>query len=90
MDDHCGINMGPGNETDVQTILFGLNRSEDERSLVSFLKLFCREKLTSLLIPRMTDSEIQQTVELLSAVMRNHLSEKEYHALFLGDDSRHH
>ena len=69
---------------DAHQILFGLNRKEDERSLTDFLKLFSERRLTSVLIPRMTDVEINQTVETLTAILRNHLSEKEYHALFLG------
>ena len=69
---------------DAHQILFGLNREEDERSLTDFLQLFSEHRLTSVLIPRMTDEEIDQTVETLTAILRNHLSEKEYHALFLG------
>jgi len=69
---------------DAHQILFGLNREEDERSLTDFLQLFSEHRLTSVLIPRMTDKEIDQTVETLTAILRNHLSEKEYHALFLG------
>ena len=76
--------MSPEKKIDAHKILFGLNREEDERSLADFLQLFSDKRLTSVLIPRMTDEEISQTVEILSAVMRSHLSEKEYHALFLG------
>jgi len=71
-------------------ILFGLNRDEDERSLAAFLQLFSREQLTSVLIPRLTEEEIDQTVQLLTGIMRNHLSENEYHALFLGDNNHRH
>ncbi|HER63321.1 MAG TPA: cytoplasmic protein [Desulfobacteraceae bacterium] len=66
-------------------IVFGLSRQEDERSLADFLRLFAGQRLTSVLIPRMTDEEISQTVERLSRIMRNHLTEKEYHSLFLGE-----
>ncbi|MDW7772931.1 MAG: hypothetical protein SCH71_08580 [Desulfobulbaceae bacterium] len=82
--------MDSENEAGGDTILFGLNRAEDERSLASFLKLFGREQLTAVLIPRMTAGEIEQIVDLLSAIMRNHLSEKEYHSLFLGDENHGH
>lgn len=71
-------------------ILFGLNRKEDERSLAAFLQLFSRKQLTSVLIPRMTEGEINQTVHVLTEIMRNHLNEDEYHSLFLGDDDHHH
>jgi TorA maturation chaperone TorD len=76
--------MSPEDKIDAHQILFGLNREEDERSLADFLRLFSEHRLTSVLIPRMTDKEISQTVERLTAILRNHLSEKEYHALFLG------
>ena len=76
--------MAPDEKIDAHQILFGLNRKEDERSLSDFLQLFSDHRLTSVLIPRMTDIEIDQTVETLTAILRNHLSEKEYHALFLG------
>ena len=76
--------MSPENKIDAHQILIGLNREEDERSLTDFLQLFSKHRLTSVLIPRMTDEERDQTVETLTAILRNHLSEKEYHALFLG------
>ena len=76
--------MAPDDKIDAHQILFGLNREEDERSLADFLQLFSEHRLTSVLIPRMTDVEIGQTVDTLTTILRNHLSEKEYHALFLG------
>ncbi len=65
-------------------MVFGLNRQEDERSLADFLRLFAEPRLTSTLVPRMSDQEISDIVAMLSAILRRHLSEKEYHALFLG------
>ena len=66
-------------------ILFGLNRAEDERSLAAFLRLFSRQELTGILIPRLDDREIDQIVDLLSTIMRRHLTKEEYHSLFLAD-----
>jgi len=71
-----------GNATD---ICFGLNRRTDERSLAIFLQRFAREELLTTLLPRLTDAEIVQTLDLLSGQLRAHLKEKEYHALFLRD-----
>jgi len=70
---------------DIHSMCFGLNRTMDEQSLESFLRLFGKKRLTSVLIPRMTDDEIQQTVSVLSGIMRHHLSKEEYLQLFLGD-----
>jgi len=81
--------MTRGEATDPYQMIFGLNREEDERSLADFLTLYSNPRLSSVLIPRMTDEEINRTVELLSTIMRTHLSEKEYHALFLGRSGHH-
>lgn len=70
-------------------ILFGLNRAEDERSLAAFLRLFSREEMTDVLIPRLNDPEIDQIVDLLSTIMRRHLTKEEYHSLFLADPGHH-
>jgi len=75
---------------DFQEICFGLNRETDERSLAGFLKLFSRDELLQALIPRLDDDEITGLVDQLTAVLRNHLQEDEYHELFLGDPDHHH
>ena len=77
--------MGRQKSVTAGEILFGLNRAEDERSLAAFLRLFSRDELAGALIPRLSDSEINQIVDLLSSVMRRHLSKEEYHSLFLAD-----
>jgi hypothetical protein len=71
-------------------ICFGLNRELDERSLALFLRLFGQKQLLDALIPRLQDEEIEQVVDLLTRLMRNHLQEKEYHELFLDDHDHHH
>lgn len=77
-------------DIDFQEICFGLNRETDERSLAIFLRLFSRDELLQTLIPRLGDDEIIQLVDQLTAVLRNHLQEDEYHELFLGDPDHHH
>lgn len=77
--------MAPEAEIQPHDICFGLNRERDEQSLAAFLELFSKKRLTSTLIPRLNGDEIEQIVNLLTGVMRNHLQEKEYHELFLGD-----
>ena len=71
-------------------MLFGLNRATDEQSLVAFLRLFSADRLTQELVPRMSEEEIHQLVDLLTQIMRNHLSGDEYHRLFLGEEHHHH
>jgi len=84
------MNKQTGQDINFQDICFGLNRDTDERSLAIFLKLFSRGELLQTLIPRLGDDEIIQLVDQLTAVLRNHLQEDEYHELFLGDPDHHH
>jgi len=71
-------------------ICFGLDRATDERSLAVFLRLFSSDAFLTTLIPRLNDDEIDQLVDQLTGLMRRHLTEKEYHELFLGDNNHHH
>ena len=84
------MNKQAGRDINFQEICFGLNRETDERSLALFLQLFSRSELLQTLIPRLEDDEIILLVDQLTAVLRNHLQEDEYHELFLGDPDHHH
>ena len=70
-------------------MFFGMNRATDEQSLVTFLQQFSSDALTAALVPRMSEEEIHQVVDLLTAIMRNHLSKQEYHRLFLNEEHHH-
>jgi hypothetical protein len=65
-------------------IAFGFDRATDEKSLIAFIKAFAGPGLLHTLVPRLTDQEITQTVDFLSQLMKKHLTEEEYHRLFLG------
>jgi hypothetical protein len=71
-------------------MFFGLNRATDEQSLIIFLRQFADDRLTRKLVPRMSEEEILQVIDLLTLIMRNHLSSDEYHRLFLGEEHHHH
>lgn len=66
-------------------ICFGLDRETDERSLGLFLKRFSRDEVLQTLLPRLTDQEITQTLDLLSSQLHAHLKKEEYHSLFVDD-----
>lgn len=76
--------------TGFEQICFGLSRELDEQSLAFFLRLFSREELLRELIPRLTEEEISGLVDSLTGLLHRHLTEKEYHELFLGDYDHHH
>ena len=84
------MNKPADQNTDARAICFGLDRKTDEQSLAIFLRLFSRDELLQTLIPRLSDDEIIRLVDQLTAVLRNHLQEGEYHELFLGDPDHHH
>jgi hypothetical protein len=66
-------------------IAFGYSRKEDERSLIAFLQKFSDDYLMQLISKRVSDSEIEDLVDLLTGLMKKHLSEEEYHRYFLKD-----
>jgi hypothetical protein len=72
-------------ETYEGMMAFGYSREEDERSLIAFLQKFSDDDLMILLSSRVSDSEIVNLVDLLTGLMKKHLSEEEYHQYFLKD-----
>jgi hypothetical protein len=72
-------------ETYQGILAFGYSRQEDERSLIAFLQKFSDDDLMKLLSSRISPSEIENLVDLLTGLMKKHLSEEEYHQYFLKD-----
>ena len=66
-------------------LAFGYSREEDERTLIAFLQMFSDDDLMKLLTSRLSNSEIENLANLLTGLMKKHLSEKEYHRYFLKD-----
>jgi len=67
------------------SIVFGFDRATDEQSLRLFLQCFTNKDLLQALLPRLEEDDIFATVDFLTGIMRKHLSEKEYHSLFLAE-----
>jgi hypothetical protein len=66
---------------------FGLDREVDENTVVCYLQKFSDDELMSQLIQRLSDEELSEVFDLISRLLKKHLSEPEYHRLFLKDDS---
>ena len=66
-------------------VAFGLDRETDENTIKYYLQKFSDDDLLQALVPRMEDSDLAAVFDLLSVLMRKHLSEDEYHTLFLKD-----
>jgi len=67
-------------------VAFGLTREIDEASLVVYLQKFSDDRLIEVLRSRLSDEEILQTVDWITGLLRKHLTEKEYHLLFLREE----
>ena len=66
-------------------VAFGLSREVDEKSLMYYLQKFSDDDLLRVLVPRLSDEELNRLFEIISQLMRSHLSDSEYHGLFLKD-----
>lgn len=65
---------------------FGLDRQTDEDTIVYYLQKFSDDTLMAQLIKRMTDAELDEIFCLLTRLLKKHLSDPEYHTLFLKDE----
>ena len=70
-------------------VAFGLSREVDEKSLMYYLQKFSDDDLLKVLVPRLSDEEINRLFEIVSELMRTHLDDNEYHGLFLKDEGHH-
>lgn len=65
---------------------FGLNRETDENTVLYYLQKFSDDALWQNIKQRLDDGELSTLFDLISNLVRKHLSEEEYHAVFLKDD----
>ena len=64
---------------------FGMDRATDASTLIYYLQKISDDALAQSLIPRLTDMERQTLFDMLTGLLQSHLSEEEYHRLFLKD-----
>jgi len=65
---------------------YGADRETDENTLMYYMQKFSDDRLISLITKRMTDEELLELFDLLNRLLKNHLTEAEYHELFLKDE----
>ena len=70
-------------------VAYGFNRETDEKTVIYYLQKFSDDALLEALVPRMTDGELGEVFDLLSNLLRRHLSEPEYHRLVLKEEHHH-
>ncbi len=64
---------------------FGYSRETDENTIKLYLQKFSDDKHLETLVPRLSDDELSEIFEMLTKLMKSHLSDSEYHQLFLKD-----
>lgn len=65
---------------------FGLDRETNENTVMYYLQKFSDDTVLKRIIPRLADEDLNEVFGLISGLLRKHLSEVEYHELFLRDD----
>lgn len=65
---------------------FGLDRKTDEHTVMYYLQKFSDDTFVETITERMSDEELEEIFSLLSRLVKEHLSEREYHQLFLRDN----
>ena len=70
-------------------ICFGLSREHDTQSFALFLQLLGKKEFAEVLACRLSSAEIDAFVTQCTSLMTRHLSEDEYHSLFLGHSESH-
>ena len=64
---------------------FGFNREVDEFTLTYYLQKFSDDQLMTLMRARMSDPDVEELFNLLTSLLKKHLSDDEYHSHFLKD-----
>lgn len=67
-------------------IAFGWDRETDEQSIICYLQMFSDDALLKTLAGRLTDGEISDIQDMIHRLLKAHLTETEYHRLFLKED----
>ena len=65
---------------------YGLDRETDECTLTYYLQKFSDDDLMALIRSRLTESDMEDLFNLITRLMKQHLSEEEYHRYFLKED----
>jgi hypothetical protein len=65
---------------------YGLDRKTNENTLVYYLQKFSDDDLMKVMMSRLSDMEMDEIFDRISALLSRHLTEEEYHRLFLKEE----
>ncbi len=64
---------------------FGFDRETDEETVMMYLQMFSDDSFLKVLLKRVSDENLDEIYTFINKYLRNHISESEYHNLFLKD-----
>lgn len=64
---------------------FGMNRETDEETVMFYLQKFSEDSFMKAFLPRLSDEQLEEIYFWINDRLQRHLSEDEYHSLFLKD-----
>jgi hypothetical protein len=65
---------------------YGADRETDENTIIYYLQKFSDDRFMALITKRMTDEEMLELFNLINRLLKNHLTEAEYHEQFLKEE----
>jgi len=65
---------------------FGWDRETDRNTVKCYLQMFSDDALMQDLITRLSGEELDEVYTLINRLLKTHLTEPEYHRLFLKED----
>ena len=65
---------------------FGMDRSSDENTVIYYLQKFSDDAMMKHVIKKMSDIELDQVFTMISGLLKKHLTEPEYHRIFLKEE----
>ena len=69
---------------------FGMDRSSDEETVIFYLQKFSDDALIKLLVNKMSDDELEEIYSLINRILKAHITEDQYHKLFLKEGGHSH
>jgi hypothetical protein len=64
---------------------FGMDRKTDEQTVMFYLQKFCEDSFMETFVPRLSDAELEEIYLFVNDRLKRHITEDEYHTLFLKD-----
>lgn len=65
---------------------FGAGRETDENTVVYYLQKISDDRLMTALITRLSADELSEIFNLMTRLLKKHLTDAEYHTLFLKEE----